>query len=102
VNALQKDPYHLVRRAAAYSLGLLGKHSVSAVPVLIDGIAKQDEYVGYMCARALGEISKATLGRTQEFGYDPTMNKKQRREIQEKWNEWWQKNKTLIQPSMSR
>jgi len=102
VAALQKDPYHLVRRAAAYSLGLLGKHSVTAIPVLIDGVAKQDEYVGYMCARALGEISKATLGRTQEFGYDPTMNKKQRREIQQKWNDWWQKNKGLIQPSSSR
>jgi len=99
VQALQKDPYHLVRRAAAFSLGMLGKHSVSAIPVLIDGVAKQDPYVGYMCARALGEISKATLGRSEEFGYDPEMNRKQRREIQTKWNEWWQKNKALIQPS---
>jgi len=102
MEALQKDPYDLVRRAAAFSLGLLGKHSVPAIPVLIDGVGKQEEYVGYMCASALGEISKATLGRTQEFGYDPTMNRKQRRDIMNKWAEWWEKNKALIQPSASR
>ncbi|MHC4956550.1 MAG: HEAT repeat domain-containing protein [Planctomycetota bacterium] len=99
VRALQEDPYDLVRRAAAFSLGMLGKHSISAVPVLIEGVGKQEEYVGYMCARALGEISKATLGRMQEFGYDPTMNRKQRRKVMESWNEWWQKNKALIQTS---
>jgi len=102
VQALQKDPYDLVRRAAAFSLGMLGKHSIAAIPVLIEGVGKQEEYVGYMCARALGEISKATLGRTQEFGYDPTMNRKQRRDIMNKWSEWWEKNKALIQPSQSR
>ena len=102
VQALQNDAYDLVRRAAAFSLGMLGKHSVSSIPILIDGVAKQDEYVGYMCARALGEISMATLGRTQEFGYDPTMNRKQRREIMNKWSEWWAKNKALIQPSNAR
>jgi len=99
VQALQKDPYDLVRRAAAFSLGMLGKHAVEAVPVLIEGVSKQEEYVGYMCARALGEIAKATLGQTVEFGYDPTMSAKQRREVMLKWQEWWEKNKSLIESS---
>ena len=102
LTALQKDPYDLVRRAAAFSLGMLGKHSVVAIPTLIEGVAKQEEYVGYMCARALSEISKATLGRAEEFGYDPTMSAKQRRDVRDKWQAWWDKNKTLIQPLASR
>ena len=55
-----------------------------------------------MCARALSEISKATLGRAEEFGYDPTMNARQRRAVMEKWKAWWDKNRTLIQPSSIR
>jgi len=100
--ALRKDPYDLVRRAAAFSLGMLGKHSIVAIPTLIEGVAKQEEYVGYMCARALSEISKATLGRAEEFGYDPTMTARQRKSVMAKWQAWWDKNRTLIQPSASR
>ena len=102
LTALQKDPYDLVRRAAAFSLGMLGKHSVAAIPTLIDGVAKQEEYVGYMCARALSEIANATLGRPVEFGYDPTMKSAARRAVMAKWKEWWEKNKSLIQTSISR
>ncbi|MHC4939695.1 MAG: HEAT repeat domain-containing protein [Planctomycetota bacterium] len=101
MTALQKDPYDLVRRAAAFSLGMLGKHAVPAIPVLIEGVSKQEEYVGYMCARALGEIAKATLGQTVEFGYDPTMSRKQRNEVRDKWNEWWEKNKALVETQIS-
>jgi len=99
VQALQKDSYDLVRRAAAFSLGMLGKHAVSAIPILIEGVSEQEEYVGYMCARALGEIAKATLGQTVEFGYDPTMSRKQRRDVREQWEGWWQKNKALVESS---
>jgi hypothetical protein len=101
VLALQKDPYDLVRRAAAFSLGMLGKHAVAAVPVLIEGVSKQEEYVGYMCARALGEIAKATLGQTVEFGYDPTMSAKQRRDVRNKWKDWWEKNRALVETQAS-
>lgn len=95
--ALRKDSYDLVRRAAAFSLGMLGKHAVPSVPTLIEGVGKQEEYVGYMCARALGEIAKATLGQSVEFGYDPELSKRQRQEVMRKWADWWEKNKSLIQ-----
>jgi len=99
VQALEKDPYDLVKRAAAFSLGMLGKHSVSAIPVLIAGVSEKEEYVGYMCARALGEIAKATLGQEVEFGYDPTMSAKQRREVRDRWQQWWDKNRSLVESS---
>lgn len=97
LRSLTKDSYDLVRRAAAFSLGLLGKHSIAAIPTLIDGVSKQEEYVGYMCARALSEIAKATLNQTVEFGYDPTMTTRQRREISKKWKAWWEQNKSRVE-----
>ena len=99
--ALEKDPYDLVRRAAAFSLGLLGKHSVPAVPALIEGVSKQEEYVGYMCARALTDIAKAALNQNVEFDYDPNMSAKERRGVMKKWQGWWDKNKALIKQSSS-
>jgi len=94
--ALKKDRYDLVRRAAAYSLGMLGKYSVKAIPDLIQQMDDKEEYVGYMCERALGDITKIVLGAPVSFGFDPTMNSKKRREVQKKWETWWQKNKETV------
>ena len=52
--------------------------------------------------KKLSEISKATLGRAVEFGYDPTMKSGPRRAVMAKWKDWWEKNKSLIQQSNSR
>ena len=96
ITALKKDRYDLVRRAAAYSLGMLGKHSVKAIPDLIRQMDDKEEYVGYMCERALGDITKVVLGAPVSFGFDPTMNSRKRRAVQKKWEGWWEKNKESV------
>ncbi|MHC4960214.1 MAG: HEAT repeat domain-containing protein [Planctomycetota bacterium] len=98
VTALKKDPYDLVRRAAAYSLGMLGKHSARAIPDLIAQMDDKEEYVGYMCERALGDITKVVLGASVSFGFDPTMPAKKRRDVQRKWEAWWEKNRDTVLP----
>jgi hypothetical protein len=98
VTALKKDPYDLVRRAAAYSLGMLGKHSARAIPDLIAQMDDKEEYVGYMCERALGDITKVVLGASVSFGFDPTMSPKKRRAVQKQWEDWWEKNKATVLP----
>ena len=92
VTALKKDSYDLVRRAAAYSLGMLGKRAVNALPDLIAQMDDKQPYVGYMCERALGDITKAVLGATVTFHFDPIMSLKERRAIKAKWNAWYEKN----------
>jgi hypothetical protein len=99
MKALESDPYDLVRRAAAWSLGMMGKEAVRAVPTLIKGLGDKHEYVGYMCERALGEITKAVTGAAVNFGFDPTMNTQRRRNVQRQWEEWWQRNKATLLPS---
>ena len=99
MTALESDPYDLVRRAAAWSLGMMGKEAVRAVPTLIKGLGDKHEYVGYMCERALGEITKAVTGAAVNFGFDPTMNAQRRRNVQRQWEEWWQRNKATLLPS---
>jgi HEAT repeat protein len=93
IDALNNDPYDLVRRAAAWSLSMFGKDAVPAIPALIEQIGGKEEYVGYMCERALGEITKAVTGTAVSFNFDPTMNASQRRKVQKKWEEWWDKSK---------
>jgi len=93
ITALKKDAYDLVRRAAAYSLGMLGKQAVKAVPDLIAQMDDKQPYVGYMCERALGDITKAVLGATVSFHFDPIMSLKERRAIKRKWELWHDKNK---------
>jgi hypothetical protein len=99
ITALSSDPYDLVRRAAAWSLGMMGKDAVRAVPSLIKGLGDKHEYVGYMCERALGEITKAVTGAAVNFGFDPTMSAQRRRNVQRQWEEWWQRNKATLLPS---
>jgi len=101
VEALHKDSYDLVRRASAWSLGMLGKDAVRAIPDLIDQMKDKEEYVGYMCERALGEITKAALGEPVSFKFDPTMKSRERRRVQKKWEAWWIKNKPMLLPGDS-
>lgn len=98
IKALQKDPYDLVCRAAAWSLGMFGKDAIPAIPALIAEIGGKQEYVGYMCERALGEITKAVLGKTVTFNFDPTMSQRERRKVQKKWEDWWSKNRAQLLP----
>lgn len=98
IKALQKDPYDLVCRAAAWSLGMFGKDAIPAIPALIAEIGGKQEYVGYMCERALGEITKAVLGKAVTFNFDPTMSQRERRKVQKKWEEWWSKNRAQLLP----
>ncbi|MHC4136492.1 MAG: HEAT repeat domain-containing protein [Planctomycetota bacterium] len=98
IKALQKDRYDLVCRAAAWSLGMFGKDAIPAIPALIGEIGGKQEYVGYMCERALGEITKAVLGKAVTFNFDPTMSQRERRKVQKKWEEWWAKNRAQLLP----
>ncbi|MHC4933518.1 MAG: HEAT repeat domain-containing protein [Planctomycetota bacterium] len=98
MDALSKDPYYLVRQAAAYYLGTLGKHSVRAIPNLIGQMDDKEAHVAYQCERALGLITQATLGAPQTFHLDPTMDRKKRRSIQKKWEDWWEKMKPKLLP----
>jgi len=98
VEALKNDSYNLVRRAAAWSLGMFGRDAVPAIPALIAEIGGKEEYVGYMCERALGEITKAVLGKPVSFNFDPTMNSRQRKKVQKDWEEWWEKNRAQLLP----
>jgi hypothetical protein len=99
IKALQKDPYDLVCRAAAWSLGMFGKDAIPAIPALIGEIGGKQEYVGYMCERALGEITKAVLNKAVTFNFDPTMSLRERKKVQKKWEEWWAKNRAQLLPN---
>jgi hypothetical protein len=96
MRALESDPNELVQRGAAWSLGRLGKHSVKAIPALIAKVGGKEEYVGYMCDRALGEITQDAMGARVTFNYDPSLPRKARQEIQKKWEEWSEKNRALL------
>jgi hypothetical protein len=99
LQALEKDPYDLVRRASAWALGRLGKEAVRAIPSLIDKIGKPEEYVAYMCECALRDITRAVTGAPVAFGCDPSLPQKKRKEIQKQWEEWWEKNRALFLPA---
>ena len=98
IEALEKDRYDLVCRAAAWSLGMFGKDAVQAIPALIGQIGGKQEYVGYMCERALGEITKVVTGKAVTFNFDPTMSLRERRKVQKKWEEWWAKHQAELLP----
>ncbi len=97
VQVLENDEDDLVLRGAAWSLGKFGKVAVRAIPALIKQVGGKREYVGYMCDRALSDISLDALGARITFGYDPTMSVKQRRGIEKQWEEWWTKNRPLLE-----
>jgi hypothetical protein len=98
VDALENDPYDLVCRAAAWSLGMYGKDAVPAIPALIRQLGGKDGTVGYMCERALGEITKAATGTAVSFGFDSNAAQRQRRTVQKKWEDWWEENKGKLLP----
>jgi hypothetical protein len=98
VQALEKDPHDLVRRACAWALGQLGKESVRAIPALIRQLGDKEEYIGYACELALGDITKAALGAPKGFDFDPTMSARDRKKVQKKWEEWWEQNKAQLLP----
>ncbi|MGQ0612452.1 MAG: HEAT repeat domain-containing protein [Planctomycetaceae bacterium] len=97
IQVLESDEDDLVLRGAAWSLGKFGKVAVRAIPALIKQVGEKREYVGYMCDRALSDISLDALGARITFGYDPTMTSKQRRAIEKQWEEWWTKNRPLLE-----
>jgi HEAT repeat protein len=94
--ALEDDTNKLVRRAAAWSLGQQGKRAVGAIPTLIEQVGSEEQYVGYMAARALGEIAKEVLGEARSFGFSPTMTLEERRAIRKQWREWWEANREKL------
>ncbi|MHC4549045.1 MAG: HEAT repeat domain-containing protein [Planctomycetota bacterium] len=98
IEALEKDSYDLVCRAAAWSLGMFGKDAVPAIPALIRQIGGKQEYVGYMCERALGEITKAVMGKAVTFNFDPTMSLRERKKVQKEWEKWWEGHRAELLP----
>lgn len=97
VDALENDPYDLVCRAAAWSLGMYGKDAIPAIPALIEQLGGKDGTVGYMCERALGEITKAATGTAVSFGYDSNATQRARKKVQKDWEDWWGKNQEQLQ-----
>ncbi len=98
-DALENDKNDLVRRACSWSLGNLGKLSVRAIPRIIAQIGGKQEYVGYMCERALGDITKAVLGQAVTFNFDPTLSARARKKVQGQWEAWWEKNQKKLLPN---
>ncbi|HEX5136268.1 MAG TPA: HEAT repeat domain-containing protein [Planctomycetota bacterium] len=98
IDALENDPYDLVCRAAAWSLSMYGKDAIPAIPALIRQLGGKDGTVGYMCERALGEITKAATGTAVSFGFDSNANQRARRAVQKKWEDWWEENKGKLLP----
>jgi len=98
MDALENDPYDLVCRAAAWSLGMYGKDALPAIPALIRQLGGKDGTVGYMCERALGEITKAATGTAVSFNYDSNAPQRARKKVQEDWEEWWEKRKGELLP----
>ncbi len=98
VDALENDPYDLVCRAAAWSLGMYGKDAIPAIPALIRQLGGKDGTVGYMCERALGEITKAATGSAVTFNYDSNANQRARKKVQKDWEEWWEKHQGELLP----
>ena len=98
IDALENDPWDLVCRAAAFSLGLYGKEAIPAIPALIRQLGGKDGNVGYMCDRGLGDITKAATGTAVSFGYDSNASQRARRKVQKDWEEWWEKNKGELLP----
>jgi len=96
LRTLEKDKYQVARRAAAWSLGRLGKDGVAAIPALIREIGGDSPLLGHMCERALGDITEAALGERVSMGYDDRMTAEQRLAVQKKWQEWWEKNHERI------
>lgn len=98
IDALENDPYDLVCRAAAWSLGMYGKEAIPAIPALIRQLGGKDGTVGYMCERALGEITKAATGAAVSFGFDSNASPRARKKVQKDWEEWWEKEKAVLLP----
>jgi hypothetical protein len=98
IEALENDPYDLVCRAAAWSLGMYGKDAIPAIPALIRQLGGKDGTVGYMCERALGDITKAATGTAVSFGFDSNATQRARKKVQKDWEEWWEKEKDVLLP----
>lgn len=98
IEALENDPYDLVCRASAFSLGMYGKEAVPAIPALIRQLGGKDGNIGYMSERALGDITKAATGAAVSFGYDPSAKQSERRKVQKSWETWWEQKKGELMP----
>jgi HEAT repeat protein len=59
IQILAAEPDVNQRRAAAETLGNIGKEAAAAVPALIDTLRDEDEHVRYHCVVALGMIGPA-------------------------------------------
>jgi hypothetical protein len=96
LKVFQKDKYQVARRAAAWSLGRLGKDGVPAIPALIREIGGESALLGNMCERALGSITKDALGEEVSMGFRADMSPAERLEVQKKWQDWLGKNRERL------
>lgn len=96
LKVLEKDKYQVARRAAAWSLGRLGKEGVPAIPALIREIGGESPLLGQMCEGALGRISEGAFGEAVTMGYRVEMTPAERLEVQKKWQEWLEKNREKL------
>ncbi len=92
---LERDKHQLARRAAAWSLGRLGKEGAPAIPALIREIGGEFPLLGFMCDGALGNITEA-LGERVSMGYRAEMTPAERLDVQKKWQEWFEKNRERL------
>jgi hypothetical protein len=92
---LEKDKYQLARRAAAWALGRLGKEGAPAIPALIREVGGEFPLLGYMCDKAVSDITEA-MGERATMGFENGMTAEQRLDIQKKWQEWFEKNRAAL------
>jgi HEAT repeats len=93
VLVLAKDTYQVARRAAAWSLGRLGKDAVPAIPALVREVGGEFPLLGHMCDDALGKIAEAVLGQAVAMGFKAEMTPAERLEVQKKWQAWFDENR---------
>lgn len=93
---LEKDKYQVARRAAAWSLGRLGKAGAPAIPALIREVGGEFPLLGHMCDTALSRIAEAALGAPVTMGFKTDMTAEERLGIQKRWQEWFEKNRERL------
>lgn len=95
VEVLAKDKYQVARRAAAWSLGRLGKEGAPAIPALVREVGGEFPLLGYMCDKAISDITEA-MGARVTMGYETEMTPEGRAEVQKKWVEWLNQNRERL------
>ncbi len=83
---VSRDPFELTRRAVARIIRDIGHPS--AIPIAIDLLMDEDNFVRETAAEALRSITGIDLG------YQPYASHESRYQAQQRWRQWWEEYST--------